>query len=499
VTAPAAHPPYEPALDLVWSPPAPVPVWLPVGVLSKAEKAAALARLQEQRAALAAYEAELILGLAADTPADTDPPPDTPGARRPGWAAGENELPGVSEFFTAELAVVLNCGRGTATHRAQRAWTWAESLPATLDALRTGRLDERRAAVLADVLQHTNPAIAQAVEARLLAEANELSLRRLRERATALMVELDAAAADRRRARAKRAADVHLQPSAGDGMAELSAELPAEEAAAAYDLLDQLAKMRKQDGDPRPIGQLRAVVFSELLRRPWEPGAGVLARLEITATLDTLEGTNAAAGAVNGQPITATHLRELLHRVDALGLRTPPGGSLAFTLTDPDGTQRAILTAAELARLAARGCPDHPDGQCACPLLGVPPSTDAYGPTDRQRMFVRTRDRRCRFPNCGQRTGWADLDHVIPHACAGPTACENLCCLCRSHHRLKTFAPGWHFRMDPDGTLHVTTPSGITRTTRPPGLRPPPAESEPEPDPAVSESPHGEPEDEPPF
>jgi hypothetical protein len=26
--------------------------------------------------------------------------------------------------------------------------------------------------------------------------------------------------------------------------------------------------------------------------------------------------------------------------------------------------------------------------------------------------------------------------------------------------------------MDADGTLHVTTPSGVTRTTRPPGLRP---------------------------
>jgi hypothetical protein len=41
--------------------------------------------------------------------------------------------------------------------------------------------------------------------------------------------------------------------------------------------------------------------------------------------------------------------------------------------------------------------------------------------------------------------------------------------LCRSHHRLKTFASGWRFAMDDDGTLHVTTPSGVTRTTRPPG------------------------------
>ena len=81
------------------------------------------------------------------------------------------------------------------------------------------------------------------------------------------------------------------------------------------------------------------------------------------------------------------------------------------------------------------------------------------------------------MPNCGQRVGWADLDHVVPHACGGTTTCTNLCCLCRSHHRLKTFARGWHFAMDPDGTLHVTTPVG--RSPEPPGrrgLRPPPPE-----------------------
>ncbi len=79
--------------------------------------------------------------------------------------------------------------------------------------------------------------------------------------------------------------------------------------------------------------------------------------------------------------------------------------------------------------------------------------------------------------------GWADLDHVIPHARGGATDCANLCCLCRSHHRLKTFAPGWRFTMTPAGVLQVTTPSGVTRATRPPGMRPPPAlEPEPPPD-----------------
>ena len=60
---------------------------------------------------------------------------------------------------------------------------------------------------------------------------------------------------------------------------------------------------------------------------------------------------------------------------------------------------------------------------------------------------------------------------MIAHADGGTTDCANLCCLCRRHHRLKTHARHWQYRMTPDGTLTVTTPSGVTRTTRPPGTQ----------------------------
>ena len=224
----------------------------------------------------------------------------------------------------------------------------------------------------------------------------------------------------------------------------------------------------------------------------------MVAHLTVTAALEALEGGQ-QPGEVNGLAITAAHLRELLARVGALGLTAPEGGELRFALTGPGGQLLATLTPAELARLAERGCAAHPDAACACPVAGPPPSTVAYAPTDKQRAFVTTRDRRCRFPNCGQRVGWADLDHVVAHGCGGATDCTNLCCLCRSHHRLKTFAPGWRFRMDPNGTLHVTTPSGVTRTTRPPGLRPPPMASATEPPPSsATESPPSSPDDDPP-
>jgi hypothetical protein len=99
----------------------PVPSFrLPVPLLDRGQKAAELQRVQAEKARLAAYEAELVLGLADDSPDTFDPPPDHPGARRRGWAP-DTDLPGVSEFFPDELAVALNCGRGTASHLAQRA------------------------------------------------------------------------------------------------------------------------------------------------------------------------------------------------------------------------------------------------------------------------------------------------------------------------------------------------------------------------------------------
>jgi len=432
--------------------------------------AAGLQGVQRRRARDVAEEAELIMRLAAARPASADPQPGTPGARERGWAVDAG-YDGASEFFTAELATVLNLGRGTAGYRYRRARTWTTKLPRTFAALSTGDLDERRASQLAEVLEHTSADVAGQVEAALIGEATDLSVARLKARATEELLRLDAAAADERREAAEKDADVHLYPSATDGRATLATDLPADEAVECYDVVDQLARMLKADGDERPIGQLRAHIVSMLIRRPADHGLPpVVANLTVTAALTALEGASTDPGEVSGLPITAAHLRDLLARVGALGLTAPDGGELNYAITGPDGELLATLTPAELKRLAKL------DG----PVAGPPPETDAYEPTGKQRAFVTTRDRRCRFPNCGQRVGWADLDHVTSHACGGATDCANLCCLCRSHHRLKTFAPGWHFRIDDDGTLHVTTPSGVTRTTRPPGLRPPPGPPPPD-------------------
>jgi hypothetical protein len=483
---------------------------LPVAVRTDDQIAAELQRLVQVESALAAYKAELVSGLAARRPDHADRELGEPGAASEGWLPGPERQPvaGVSEFFADELAVVLNCSRTAATVLADTAWVLVERLPATWAALADGELDWPRARALAtelaDAARELEPVVLQRIEAAVLPRAATVSVTRLRALTRAELLREDATAADRRRTRAERCADVTVTPMR-DGMAELRAFLPRPLAAAIRETVDGYARMAKQDGDPRPIGQLRVGVLADLVLRPWdESRPPVTAHLTVTADLTTLRsgaagqgdcaapaGTQAghcapaAPAEVDGEPITAAHLRDLLEQLDALcpgGLQAPAGGTLHAALTDPgSGALRAVVTRAELERLVRRGCPSHPGDTCRCPVLDRPPAMDRYRPSPAQQRFTRTRDRTCRHPGCRNSAGRADLDHVVPHGDGGRTTCENLCCLCRRHHRLKTHAPGWRFAMTPDGTLTVRTPSGVTRSTRPPGLRIPEPDDDPPP------------------
>lgn len=177
---------------------------------------------------------------------------------------------------------------------------------------------------------------------------------------------------------------------------------------------------------------------------------------------------------MDGAPITNGQLWELLEQLDAIcpgGLQAPTGGSMEISLIDPvTGALRATVTRPELERLARRGCPRHAgSADCSCAVLDRPPPVDRYEPTPAQYRYVKARDRTCRHPGCRRPAARTDLDHVRSRAEGGETDCANLCCRCRRHHRLKTHARGWRFTMTADGILSVTTPSGVTRTTRPPG------------------------------
>jgi hypothetical protein len=400
----------------------------PAGSRTAAETALELERLQQLKAVLAAYEAHLVMDLAAHRPDAGAPRDGSPGA-------GVNALspvPGTSEFFVDELAVVTNSTVRAAGRLAGESYVLVEQLPAVWAALADGELDVPRARVFVEVLASAAAGVADAVVSQVLHEAVGLSLGKLRARLRRAVLAVDAEFAERCRAQAERAADVRLRPSPDAGMSELAAELPAPVAAACWSTVDELAWMARRDGDLRPIGQLRAGVLADLILRPWDTSRpAVTANLTVLAPLPTLTGRSDEPAEVDGQPITAAHLRELLEQLDAVcpgGLQAPTGGSLQIAVTDADGALLATTSRPELARIARRGCPDHPTGpddDCTCPVLAAPARVDRYRPSAPQGRFVTTRDRSCRHPNCGQPVGRVDLDHVLAHADGGPTDCAN--------------------------------------------------------------------------
>ncbi|WP_284233364.1 HNH endonuclease signature motif containing protein [Mycobacterium antarcticum] len=97
---------------------------------------------------------------------------------------------------------------------------------------------------------------------------------------------------------------------------------------------------------------------------------------------------------------------------------------------------------------------------------GQAPPEPRYRPSKRLADFVRCRDLTCRFPGCREPATNCDVDHTIPWP-HGPTQAANLKILCRRHHLLKTFWPGWRDRQHPDGTIEWTDPEGRTHVTAP--------------------------------
>ena len=312
--------------------------------------------------------------------------------------------------------MVLNVGRGTAAFRIRRAFTWRDKLPGTFAALKRGDIDERRAQELFTVLEHAPTPLAHRIDAALVDEAVELSVAKLGGRARELLLELDAAAADDRRRELQAAGDVFVQP-VGDGLATIGANLPVDEAAEAYELIDQAARMAKQDGDERPIRQIRTEIFSLLLPYPGAV-AGVRANLTIVATLEGLEGTSDAPAEVNNHVITPAQLRDLLARLGALGLQTPENGAVTLGIVGADGRLVATTDRKDMERRVRRG-----QG------LDPPARTGSYEPTEAQRVFVTTATGATAFRTADSGSaGQTTITSSRTPAAARPTA--RICAAC---------------------------------------------------------------------
>jgi hypothetical protein len=182
-----------------------------------------------------------------------------------------------------------------------------------------------------------------------------------------------------------------------------------------------------------PAARPRTPVAPAPARAAPAPGTGLVGRVSLTISQDTIRRYGHRVSGENGAP----------------GL-LPPLAAAALTAAS-DALDHALAQAK--ADAAAGGCA-HTD-QAA-----------AYRPPPRLREHVIARDLTCRFKTCRQPAWHADLDHTIAYDHGGRTCRCNLGGSCRKHHILKQH-PRWKLEQQRPGEFTWTTPAGRTYVVKP--------------------------------
>ena len=285
----------------------------------------------------------------------------------------------------------------------------------------------------------------------------------------------DPESAEDARARAALTRTVRFR-SGRDGMASMWAKLPLADAELLRGRIETDARAAADDGVPGTLEQLRADALASLAVYvpAGQPGGACdtvseassgtgdedpieLGDVRLGADLPRPSFGNAAAA---GQPIRisviAAAARGLPNRVEFVHgayssvdwlcreLLEGDDASVRFELIDP-----------------APGAMDSPDHALRYLIT----------PTMAER--IRLRDGTCRHPGCSVAAQDCDVDHVIAFNATdprlgGPTLEWNLACLCRKHHREKTFGTN-AYRPGPHGELIITTDTGHRHRTTPKG------------------------------
>ncbi|MCK9795399.1 HNH endonuclease [Isoptericola sp. 4D.3] len=385
-------------------------------------------------------------------------------------AARRHEL--AARAFTADLATALRLPEQQASHLVDTARTLtgaaldASGAPGdgpgaepALVGLCRGRFSMAHAHALADTLAELPDDARRQVESAVLPAAGHATLpqfrrllRRARDRAHPVPLTVRHRAAVEKRA-------VYLDPAA-DGMAWLTAHLPAAQAHAIHDRISRAARTARDGGDPRETGQLRADAFAALLLAGPDDGGGAGAVPDLAGLAHrispTVRVTVPVLTLLGGGPSDDADSRAR-GRVGGADVAELDGE----TPVDAETAVRLTAKAPSLRRLLV----DPVDGT----VLTADPGT--YTVPAALRALLQARDVTCAFPGCTRAAARCDVDHVRAWVDGGPTVADNLTTLCRHHHVLK-HQTGWRVARAPDGLLTWTSPTGRTHRGRPEPRRP---------------------------
>nr|WP_261792352.1 HNH endonuclease signature motif containing protein [Arthrobacter sp. PM3] len=411
-----------------------------------------------------------------------------------GPAASAREATAREMAVVAEVAGVLTVSERTAGALLSDALALTGSLPLTLAALQAGSVSWQHARIMVDEAANLDLAGAAGLEAHFLdpaapdpargCPAGDLVPGRFRAKARTWRERHHPESIEARHATGVAERRVEFVPDR-DGMAWLSARLPADVAAGIWERTTAAARALQGPGESRTLAQLRAdVTATWLLTTNPGTGGGTGAGSDAAVPAGNTGGdgmTRAAGvggagtgnagvagdgtgGTGGGVPSPRAQVLVTVPVMALLGATEEPAMLDGYGPVPPSMARRLV---ADGANSFHRVLVDPRDG---APLeIG----RTSYRVTKAMRQWLRLRDGRCSFPGCNNPSLDNEADHLLAWADGGTTGVANLAQPCPKHHRLKhnsTWTPAAASAEHPPGW---TSPAGRHYASEHPDWEPP--------------------------
>ncbi|MDQ0664068.1 hypothetical protein QFZ35_002566 [Arthrobacter ulcerisalmonis] len=376
-------------------------------------------------------------------------------------SAAPSDMPVLAQemAIAAEVGCVLAIGDRAASALLAQSHALATALPRTLAALHAGTVSWQHAKVMVDETATLDREAAAALEAHFLeaqapdaargCPAGEMPAYRFRRKARIWRERHHPDSIERRHAKGVQDRCLEYTPEQ-DGMARVSAYLPADQAAAIWNRITAIARGLQGPHEDRTLTQLRADVFATAALRS-HTGC---ARCGNNPGNDASSGgAEAGAPGLAGVPTPRAEV-----------LVTVPVFSLLGATEEPAMLDGYGPIPASMARnLVANGA-DSFHRVLVDPRDGAPLEIGrtSYRLTKAMRNWLRMRDGKCPFPGCSNHSLDNEADHLLAWHHGGTTGISNLGQPCPRHHRLK-HTSGWRptqaTKNEPPGWI---SPSGRT-------------------------------------
>ena len=332
------------------------------------------------------------------------------------------------QWCREELAVELGVAPMTAHHRLEFAHAAAVRVPVVGGSLAAGEVSAHHVRLLIRATERLSDEEARVVDARVYSAFRSGRIRtpgQFKRYAQEQAIRVNTAAAAQRHAQAVADRSVWLR-ALEDGMAALTAVLPAEDARTVAAAVEARARSSRDHtaSDQRTLPQLRADALTAL-----------------------------AADALNAADAPTIHRRRptvhvTLAMSTALGLDDEPAQLAGYGAIDAETARRI---AADPSGTWRRVLVDPVTGR------GLDYGRSTYRPPADLAGWVAARDAYCVWPNCDTLAHLCDIDHRVEWDHGGTTCPNNNDPLCQRHHPMKSAGYWTHIRAPSGESIWITS------------------------------------------